>query len=164
MAHKWLIKAEFTACKVHQDFILLCLGRFIFVLNVWGLRTAGICFFFRPIKNNGVDKHCSWFTLSDHAQVEEEPSCTIALGASQWDAVQSRGTPKNPLVWRHQWLGACMTHTPVATSTHCQPPGGDPIHPLCPWSSSLQCPAFLSEIYGLPGDNHCKEKDQWYAS
>lgn len=39
VAHKWLIKSVFTACKVHQDFTLACLGRFIFVFAVWGLRT-----------------------------------------------------------------------------------------------------------------------------
>lgn len=36
VAHKWLIKSVFTACKVHQDFTLPCLGRFIFVFAIWG--------------------------------------------------------------------------------------------------------------------------------
>lgn len=56
MAYKWLIKAAFTACKVHQGFTLLCLGRVVFVFTAWCLRTAhGV--FCEPIKNDGVDKH-----------------------------------------------------------------------------------------------------------
>lgn len=38
MAHKWLIKAEFTAYKVYRYFTQVCLGRFMCKLSVSGLQ------------------------------------------------------------------------------------------------------------------------------
>lgn len=66
VAHKWLIKSVFTACKVHQDFTLPCLGRFVFVFAIWGLRTAhGFSFWV----------HYKWYCGQTSFPVNSDGSC-----------------------------------------------------------------------------------------
>lgn len=116
VAHKWLIKAAFTACKVHQDFTLVCLGRFIFVFTVWGLRTACLFFLFGPIKNDDVDKHLCWLTLLDHARRRKKSSPALLLPWHRGrDAVQLREALRRACCW----LRRCRAGSAAVLSTCC---------------------------------------------
>lgn len=126
VAHKWLIKAAFTACKVHQFFTLVCLGRFIFVFPLWGLKSF-LLFLFGPIKNDGVDKHLSWLTLLDVARKKKKsppalltPWCQGEDGVQVGEALPGLATGCSAAERLSVlWAWAAETTTFIHGSSHC---------------------------------------------